>query len=170
MQFSSKVVFHEMCIQSLKEMGAEVIDIEGIMVFVRIDLDDKLQITYLYHRNPDGTFMLERIKPYVLLIGEYESEEVVFDTIVNDLDQLSNACKSHKFDSFIETTGLLVKVTRDLDDLFLYYNINDEDMQYIHDSVKVLWQSLYRIKNHSERIYYKTEPQSLKDEAGADNE
>ena len=163
MQFSSKVVFHEMCIQTLKEMGAEVIDIEGIMVFVRIEINENVQLTYLYHRNPDGTFLLERIKPYILLIGEYESEEVVLDNIVNDIDQFTNACKSHKFDSFIETTSLLVKLTRDLDDLFLYFNINDEDMKYIHDSVNVLWQSLYRIKNHSERIYYKTDPQSLKD-------
>lgn len=162
MHFSSKIVLHEMCLKTLKDLGGDVTDIDGIMVFAKFNLEN-LDVSYLYHRNPDNTYLLERIKPYQLLIGEYDSEQVAVENITNDLDQIKNAKNSHKFNSFVETVQKLNKVKRDFDDLFLYYNINGDDMQYIYDSVNVLSQSIYRIKEHSDRIYHKTNPQSLKD-------
>lgn len=168
MHFSSKIVLHELSLQSLKDMGAEVIDMDGLMVFARFEKDN-FRVTYLYHRNPDNTFLLERIKPYQLVIGEYDSEHQVVENITNDMDQINNARNSHKFDSFVETLQKMNKFKRDFDDLFLYYNINSDDMQYIQDSIKKLCKDVYRIKSHSNRIYHKTDPQSLKDEEESKN-
>ncbi len=160
---TSKVVLHKMYLDQLKEMGAEVIDIEGSMVFARFVLSDDFTVNYLYHRNPDNTYLLERIKPYQLTIGEYDSEETAVANIASDIDQIKNARNSNKFETFVETFKMLIKAKRDFDDLFLYYNVSGVDMQYIYDNIKLLSQSIYRTKEHSQRIYHKTEPQSLKD-------
>lgn len=160
---TSKIVLHDLNLEKLKDLGAEVIDIEGIMVFARFVLSEDFTVNYLYHRNPDNTYLLERIKPYQLTIGEYEDEETAVTNIISDMDQIQNARNSHKFDTFVDTFKMLIKAKRDFDDLFLYYNVNGSDMEYIYDNVKLLSQSIYRTKEHSERIYHKTEPQSLKD-------
>ncbi len=160
---TSRIVLHDLNLEKLKELGAEVIDIEGIMVFVRFVLSEEFTINYLYHRNPDDTYLLERIKPYQITIGEYETEDETVSNIISDIDQLQNARNSNKFNTFVDTFKMLIKAKRDFDDLFLYYNVNGSDMQYIYDNVNLLSQSIYRTKEHSQRIYHKTDPQSLKD-------
>lgn len=160
---TSKIVLHKLYLQQLRDMGAEVIDIDGIMVCATFQFPDDFNVSYLYHRNPDNTYLLERIKPFHLHIGDYPTEEAAVENISSDIDQIKNARNSHKFGSFVDTLKLLNKVQRDFDDLFLYYNINGEDMQYVYDNVKLLSESVYKIKKRSKRIYHKTEPQSLQD-------
>lgn len=162
MHFSSSIIMHKVCIDLLKEIGAVVLDMEGIMFVVKFDIDG-LNINYLYHRNPDNTFLLERIKPFQMIIGQYDSEQVVVETIKSDLDQIRNAKKSSNFDKFVSINKDLYKIMRNFDDLFLYYNVNSKDLEYINDNAKELWQAMYRIKEHSKRVYHKTNPQSLKD-------
>ena len=160
---TSRIVLHDLSLEKLRDLGAEVIDIEGIMVFARFVLSEDFTVTYLYHRNPDNTYLLERIKPYQITIGEYENEETAVSNVISDMDQIQNARNSNKFNTFVDTFKMLIKAKRDFDDLFLYYNVNGSDMEYIYDNVKLLSQSIYRTKEHSERIYHKTDPQSLKD-------
>lgn len=164
MHFSSKLVLHDLSIQALKDLGAEVIDMDGISVFVSFENDDNFEVSYMYHRNPDNTFLLEKIKPYQIVLGECDSEHRVVENITYDIDQIHNARNSNKFNSFVETLQKLNKFMRDFDDLFLYYNISGQDMQHIKDSVNELCQDVYKIKSRSKRVYHKTEPQSLKDE------
>ena len=98
---SSRLIRHEICKDELKKMGARVIDIQGVMSLVKFNINGTI-ISYIYHLNDDNSFFLERIKPYSMPVGNYESEEEIIDVIKIDIAQFENAMHSHNFSRFIE--------------------------------------------------------------------
>ncbi|QEK12475.1 hypothetical protein FQB35_09125 [Crassaminicella thermophila] len=159
--FSSRLLRHKFCIEELKKIGAEVMEIEGIMFIVKYHKDN-LHIEYLYHINPDNSYLLERIKPYSLVIDEYLTEEDVITAIQNDLDQFKNARKSKNFNDFVSIDKNLTKIVRYFEDLYLYYNIDKNDIAFLKKEVNNMVNAIMEIKNRSKRVYHKTEPQSFK--------
>ena len=127
---SSRLIRHDLCKEELQQMGAKVIDIQGIMFYVKFYLDD-IKISYIYHLNTDNTFFLERIKPYSLAIGDYKTEEDIIEEIKVDIEQFKNAMKSHNFENFIEVDGKITQLARIFEDLYLYYNVKEESVNEI---------------------------------------
>ncbi len=161
--FTAKLLKHEFCMEKLRKIGAKVINMEGIMFHVKYDKND-LNIEYLYHLNPDNTYLLERIKPHTLHIGEYKTEEDLVEIIMVDIEQLLNAKNSHNFDRFISIDKSLSKIVRHFDDLFLYYNVDKEDMLILENETLVLKNKIMEIKERSRRIYHKKDPDSFNSE------
>ncbi len=85
-----------MCKEELKRLGARVLDIQGIMFYVKFKINGT-KISYVYHLNKDNTFFLERIKPYTCAIGDYDSEEDVIDTIRVDIKQFKKCHEQFQF-------------------------------------------------------------------------
>jgi hypothetical protein len=54
------------------------------------------------------------------------------------------------------------KIVRYFEDLYLYYNIDKEDLTLMKDEIKKVVDLILDIKNRSKRVYYKTEPKSFK--------
>ncbi|WZL74516.1 hypothetical protein QBE52_07205 [Clostridiaceae bacterium 35-E11] len=160
--FSSRLLRHEFCVEELRKIGAEVIDMEGIMFFVKYH-QHPLHIEYIYHLHTNKTYLLERIKPYPLVIGEYKVEENVIETIKTDIDQFMNAVHSKNFNAFVGIDQDLTKIMRSFEDLYLYYNISKEDIALLKTDVEKLAHEIFSIKNRSKRVYYKTEPASFKE-------
>lgn len=160
--FSSRLLRHKFCVEELRKLGAEVIDMEGIMFFVKYHTHD-LHIEYIYHLHTNKTYLLERIKPYPLVIGEYDVEESVIETIKTDIDQFMNAMHSKNFNDFVGIDKDLTKIVRAFEDLYLYYNISKEDIGLLKADVEKLANAIIEIKNRSSRVYHKTEPASFKE-------
>jgi len=160
--FSSKTLRHEFCMEELRSIGAEVINVEGIMFFVKYN-KKHLNIEYLYHLNPDNTYLLERIKPYSLHIGEFLKEEDLVEIIKVDIEQFINAKNSKNFDSFVNIDRSLSKIVRNFEDLFLYYNIDTEDMLILEKQTFHLKSIIMDVKERSKRIYHKKDPDSFKE-------
>lgn len=160
---SSRLIRHEICKDELKSLGARIIDIQGIMFLVKFDLNGN-KITYAYHLNEDNTFFLERIKPYLLSIGNYQYEEDIVDVIKVDIEQFVNAMHSSNFEQFIEIDNHLAKLVRLFEDLYLYYNIEKEDLTKLDVSVDCILDNIKDIMKRSERVYTKKDPDVLKED------
>jgi len=160
---SSRLIRHDICKEELKQMGAKFIDIQGIMSLVKFYING-YKISYAYHLNEDNTYLLERIKPYFLSIGYYEYEEDIVDVIRTEIDQFKNAMKSSNFQQFIELDNHLSKLVRLFEDLYLYYNINKEDLATLDDSVDCILDNIKTVMAKSERVYTKKDPEVLKND------
>ena len=159
---SSRLIRHEICKDELKNMGARVIDIQGIMFLVKFVINDN-KITYAYHLNEDNTFYLERIKPYFLSVGNYQYEEDIIDVIRVDIEQFNNAMKSSNYSQFIEIDNHLSTLVRLFEDLYLYYNIGKDDLNRLDHSVDCILEDIKAIMKRSERAYTKKDPEVLSD-------
>jgi len=157
---SSRLIRHEICKDELKKMGAKVYDIQGMMFYVKFKINGT-KIYYMYHLNPDNTFRLERIKPYTMPVGEFTTEEDVVDLIRIDIEQFSQAMKSSNFNKFVDVDHNIAKLVRVFEDLYLYYNIPKNDLDIINEEVDAILTSIMDIKSHSERVYFKKEPESF---------
>ncbi len=157
---SSRLIRHEICKEEFKSMGAKVIDIQGIMFLVKFHLRDN-KISYAYHLNEDGSFFLERIKPYTLAIGDFKCEEDIVDVIKVDIEQFGNAMNSKNYGQFIEIDEHLSKLVRLFEDLYLYYNIEEEDLRALDQSVDCVLENIKDIMAHSKRVYTKKDPDVL---------
>lgn len=157
---SSRLIRHEMCKEELKRLGARVLDIQGIMFYVKFKINDT-KISYVYHLNKDNTFFLERIKPYTCAIGDYDSEEDVVDTIRVDIKQFKNAMNSSNFESFIEVDQHISKLVRLFEDLYLYYNVSKEDINQVNTEINKVLEMINDVQEKSERVYFEKDPDVL---------
>lgn len=160
---SSRLIRHELCKDELKTIGGKVIDIQGIMFLVKFNIKGN-RISYAYHLNEDGSFFLERIRPYTLAVGDFKCEEDIVDVIKVDVEQFSNAMNSKNFNQFIEIDEHITKLVRLFEDLYLYYNISPEDLEVLDDSVDHVLDNIKNIMTHSKRVYTKKDPDVLKDD------
>lgn len=158
---SSRLVCHEICLENLKESGAEIISFEGVMFYIKYKIKN-INIVYLYHLNTDNTYLLERVKPYSILINQYKREDDVVIAILNDIDQFRNAANSHNFPDFLAMDNDLTKIVRYFEDLYLYYNLSPTDICAVKDEIKKVINLIIDIKDRSERVYHKTNPKSFK--------
>ena len=159
---SSRLIRHEICKDELKNLGARYIDIEGIMFLVKFKYE-AYKITYAYHITENNTYYLERLQPYFLGIGEYNSEEEIVEVIKVDLEQFLIAMHSSNFSQFIEIDNHLSQLVRLFEDLYLYYNISKDDLRKLDDSVDGILEHIKDIMKRSARVYTKKEPDILND-------
>jgi len=157
---SSRLIRHEICKEELKRLGARVLDIQGIMFYVKFKINGT-KISYVYHLNKDNTYFLERIKPYTCAIGDYDTEESVVDTIREDIKQFKNAMKSTNFDSFIEVDQHISKLVRLFEDLYLYYNVEKEDLTLVNEEINKVLDIINDVQERSERVYFDKDPDVL---------
>ena len=153
---------HQMNISKLEELGCKVVSIQGVMFYVVYEHDD-LKIEYMYHINQDNTYCLERLKPYIVSVGNLETEEMIVDLIKVDIDQFKNAKLSKNFDDFIDIDKDISKTARVFEDLFLYYNISKQDMNDIKQKITEIKELLKDIRNRSNRVYHYKDPNNLED-------
>ena len=157
---SSRLIRHEICKDELKALGARINDIEGIMFLVKFNLDNH-KITYAYHLNEDNTYYLERVKPYFLSIGTYQNEEDIVEVIKVDIEQFRNAVHSSNFEQFLEIDNHMSQLVRLFEDLYLYYNIEKDDLKTLDESVDGILETIKSIMKRSARVYTKKDPDVL---------
>mgnify|MGYP006432335379 CR=1 FL=1 len=158
---SSRLIRHEVCKDDLEKAGANVIDIQGIMFYVNFEIND-YKIAYIYHLKPDKTYTLERIKPYFVQIGTYDKEENVVNAIKIDIEQFKNAMKSSNFKDFIQVDDKISKLVRVFEDLYLYYNLGDKEINKLNKEIDTILDTIKDIMKKSDRVYYKKDPDVLK--------
>ena len=157
---SSRLIRHEICKDELKSIGARIIDIEGIMFLVKFRVENH-KITYAYHLNEDNTYYLERVKPYFLSIGTYQTEEDIVDVIKVDIEQFRNAVHSTNFEQFLEIDNHMSQLVRLFEDLDLYYHIDKTDLKVLDESVDGILDTIKDIMKRSARVYTKKDPDVL---------
>ena len=158
---SARLLRHEVCVDDLKKIGARVIDVQGIMFHVSFTINEQ-EIAFIYHLNPDNTFLLERVKPYFVQIGTYNKEENIVNAIKIDIEQFKNAMRSSNFNNFIKVDNHLSQLVRIFEDLYLYYNINNNQIGELDNNINDLLNKIKEMMKTSDRVFYKKEPDVLK--------
>lgn len=147
------------CIK-LKQLGAQVEVIRGIMHYVKFEIED-VKVKYVYHINKKGKYFLERCSPYPLNVGTYETQDDVIETIKHDISQIKNARNSKKFKKFIDLNKKVSDILRNFEDLYLYYNVSRVQVEKIATTIDDLQTLIHETKDMSERVYFDKDPDSL---------
>ncbi len=153
-RLSSKTIRHNICIDELRTKGAIVYDYEGIVTFVSFVSDD-FEVTYIYHSNPDNTYNLERFKPLVMDLGVFHAEEIVVDTISEDLAGFVNAAHSRNFETFLELDTKLSTLVSLFENLFINYNVDKEKLDELGAEIVDMQNHILDVKSASKQIYVK---------------
>ncbi len=159
---SSRSIRHELCREELIALGAKVLDVQGIMYFVKFNFNKNIKITYVYHVNPDGTFFLERIKPYTCALGDEKTEEDVVKTIKIDIELFKNAMRSSNFGRFIYLDQNIAQLVLLFEDLFLYYNIEKDDLDLIGKKLEDVLDVINTVQDRGKRVYDAKDPEFLR--------
>lgn len=146
----------------LVQMGADVKVISSKLVYVSFMLENDFEVSYVYNVNKKNKYFLERIKPYPLVVNEFDSQEDLVSIIKIDLDQFKNAVNSHNVLSFIKIARSLNHTVKSFEDLFLFYNVSEASINKIHDEIKLVNELIHDTKETSKRVYFKKEPDTLK--------
>lgn len=144
----------------LQQMGGKVKVINSKLCYVDFDISG-FKLQYVYNVNKKGNYFLERIKPYPLALKEFETEQDIVDIIGIDVDQFKNAIKSHNASTFIDIARQFNLTLKKFEDLFLYYNISAENISEALNKLNSLNSEMDKMKEESERIYFKKEPDNL---------
>jgi len=153
----AEVMQHSM---KLQQMGAKVNVINSKLCYVSFDIGG-FTVSYSYNVNAKGKYFLERIKPYPLPLKVFEREEDVIEIIQIDLDQFKNAIRSHNINDFIDISRHLSVHLKNFDDLFLYYNIPEDEIKTLIGHLENIDEDIERIKAKSERLCFMKEPDNL---------
>jgi hypothetical protein len=148
-------------IMKLLQLGANVQVVDGKMVYVKYLITPTFEVSYVYHVNKHKKYFLERIKPYPLPIKEFDTVNDVIDIIKIDIEQYTNAINCSKTKKVIEINSKLHQSIKCFEDLFLYYNIEDETIDKIEKSLDEINNQIKEASKKSKRVYFKKEPDNL---------
>ena len=106
----------------LRQLGAEVREIHGLICFVRFDLNGT-ELFYVYNLNDDDEYYLQRVKPYPMSAGVFPTVADIVAYIEKDLRAFQNAMKSGQYAAFMELGQRLTALTQGLEDAFLHCGV-----------------------------------------------
>lgn len=144
----------------LRQLGAKVEQINSVLCYVSFDVGGT-KVSYVYNLNRKNQYFLERVSPYPLHAGVYETEADVVKTIAVDIEQFQMAHRSNVFDLFVKINQDLHLAAHRFEDLFLYYNVPHEYLDAILAKSAEVQMLIDQAKLKSERIYTGKEPEVL---------
>ncbi len=144
----------------LRQFGGDVTVINSKMCYVKFNIEG-LKVSYVYNINKDGKYFLERMLPYPIPIKEFDYEDDIADLIAIDLEQFQNASRSSHIEQFIEINKKLHHTIQKFEDLFLYYNVPEENTEKIAEKLLEIDAEIARTKATAKRVYHKKDPDSL---------
>lgn len=144
----------------LRQMGAEVTCFLGKQCFVKFNIEG-YEITYTYNINLKNKYFLQRIKPYPMSAGVFETLKDVVEMIKIDKEQFENVIRSGKFDKFLEINKKILETARNLEDLFLYYKVDEDVFDDIFDQIEIIKNKISDNAVLEKRVYFKKDPETL---------
>ncbi|MDD4837016.1 MAG: hypothetical protein EOM02_08030 [Synergistales bacterium] len=141
----------------LKQMGAKIEVINSFLCYIRFEVEG-LKVKYVYNLNRKGQFFLERVTPYPQPAGTFDTERDVVESIRNDIAQIRQLARSSHFKELIDMNSDLRFLSKRLDSICLYYDIKPEDIAKLKKSLADLHGTFDSIRDHSQRVYFETEP------------
>ncbi|MCX7884013.1 MAG: hypothetical protein N2448_03155 [Caloramator sp.] len=144
----------------LRQMGADVTCFLGKQCFVKFNIEG-YEISYTYNINLKNKYFLQRIKPYPMSAGVFENLKDVVEMIQIDVEQFTNVIKSGKFDKFLEINTKILEAARNLEDLFLYYKVDEAVFDDLLRQICIIKKNISDNAVPDKRVYFKKEPETL---------
>jgi uncharacterized protein YdcH (DUF465 family) len=118
----------------LTQMGAKVTSIHGVLFYVKFIIGE-VEIFYVFNVNAKNQYYLQRVLPYPVGAGAFESPDLVIDYIREDIEKFKNASQSSRFSDFITVSSKLHKIVHGFEELFLDHNVLPDQMEAIEKSI-----------------------------------
>ncbi|MDR3766767.1 MAG: hypothetical protein Q3Y08_07000, partial [Butyricicoccus sp.] len=87
-------------------------------------------------------YFLQRVEPYPISYGYFDSADDIVTFIKKDLEKFKNAQKSHHFKQFLEISKVFHQSSLELEQLFLERNVSHAAMDGLETSAKDLLNTL----------------------------
>lgn len=137
----------------LRQMGASSVQsVSGKLFFVKFTLQHNHEVSYSYNINAKSQYFLQRIAPYPLPEGVFANEDSVIAFIEKDLMKFKNATNSNNFNQFVSVTNKINILEHSLESLFLNYNVNTSDLDYLNETILKLTMDIQKFKEASMHI------------------
>ena len=148
-------------VMKLIQLGADVKVVSSQMVYVSFDINEDVKVSYVYNINKKNRYFLERIRPYPLPVREYDSAEDICNVIRIDIEQFKNASHSKNIHEFIKTSKDFHKILLQLEDLFLYYNIDPVTFKQIKADIDDIYKTISKARESASRVFFDKDPDNL---------
>lgn len=122
---------------NLRQLGATSIkEFNSVMHIAEFDLGDGLIVSYVFNITRHNKYFLQRVQPYAMVHGKFASDQEIIDFITEDLKRFQNAKNSHNFNTFLIISHLGHHVTENIEQLFLNYNVDSDQLENIQDELE----------------------------------
>ena len=127
----------------LRQMGASNITfVNSNMYIVDFKLEKGLLVSYVFNITRGDKYFLQRMRPYAMVQGKYANTAEIAEFIEKDLSRFRNAEHSSNFDKFIEISKKGAEFAEALENLFLNYNVDKDEMERIDEKLDKLLEHL----------------------------
>ncbi|MGL5314311.1 MAG: hypothetical protein ACRC92_13765 [Peptostreptococcaceae bacterium] len=137
----------------LRQLGAsKVVKVRGFLYFISFKINDDIEVSYSYNINSKNKYFLQRLKPYPLPQGKFADEYKIVEFIKKDLYKFKNAQNSSNFDSFVDISNKSNSITTAIENLFLNYNIEKDDLKTINSQLENILTSINKAKDNAKKL------------------
>lgn len=137
----------------LRQLGAKSIrEFNSTMHIVEFDLGDGLLVSYVFNITQGDKYFLQRMRPYAMVHGKFATDQEIVSFISRDISKFRNAKKSRNFKTFIQVSEQSIHLAEAMEELFLNYNVDGENLNAIEKHVAEIAGTIGRLTKTSEQI------------------
>lgn len=137
----------------LRQMGASNITfVNSNMYIVDFKLEKGLLVSYVFNITRGDKYFLQRMRPYAMVQGKYANTAEIAEFIEKDLSRFRNAEHSSNFDKFIEISKKSAEFAEALENLFLNYNVDKDEMERMDEKLDKLLEHLEQAREKAAPI------------------
>ncbi len=137
----------------LRQAGAKSIKINRAHInVVKFEITPEMNVTYVYEIKDSGEIYLQRVCPYLMMMGKLYSDKDLIHMILRDVALFRNAHNSRNYEHFIDIERAHIKYSKDLEDLFIECNVKPEDLDKILATIEKAGELLREVRERSELI------------------
>ena len=142
---------------NLRQLGASSIKEvrNGVLYIAKFHLADGMELAYAFNITKEENFFLQRIAPYPMSYGQFNSADAITEFLKGDLEQFANAQNSHNFKRFLEISETYRESIVEWEKLFLSRNVSKEAMERMQQSAEELLQSIRKANTECPEISLK---------------
>ena len=134
-------------------MGASNITfVNSNMYIVDFKLEKGLLVSYVFNITRGDKYFLQRMRPYAMVQGKYANTAEIAEFIEKDLSRYRNAEHSSNFDKFIEISKKGAEFAEALENLFLNYNVDKDEMERMDEKLDKLLEHLEQAREKAAPI------------------
>lgn len=147
----------------LRQMNASNITlVRSNMYIVDFTLENGVIVSYVFNITKKDKYFLQRMRPYAMVQGKYADTREIVRVIRADLEKFRNAAKSHNFEEFVEISQKNLRLTEEVEDMFLTHNIDKAELDQINSELDCLLKRVKKLSEKSDAIVLETGDEAKK--------
>lgn len=137
----------------LRQLGAKSIKCMPAHInIVKFEISPEVHVTYLYEIKENGEIYLQRVNPYLMMMGRLFTDQSLISMIEKDIELFRNAVHSSNYEKFIQLINAHTRLGKNLENLFISHNIIPDDLENIHNQLEESLQLVEDIWDRSKPV------------------